>query len=94
MYRNGLIGDIPWVAISREHTNMTGSMHIGPLADLVANWAQHFLGPSLPLFGKLGPSKLGPWKMLVWQIGPLQIGPRQIGPPYNKYICIGYTANA
>ena len=73
---------------------MTGSMHIGPLADLVANWAQHFLGPSLPLFGKLGPSKLGPWKMLVWQIGPLQIGPRQIGPLYNKYICIGYTANA
>ena len=52
-----------------------GSRQIMPLADLVANWAQHFLGPSLPLFGKLGPSKLGPWKMLVWQIGPLQNGP-------------------
>ena len=69
---------------------MTGSRQIGPLADLVANWAPHFLGPCFPLFGKLGPGKLGPWRMLVWQIGPLQIGPRQIGPLYHKYISIGY----
>ena len=98
----GLIADIPWVSISREHTNMTGytiityrqirPRQIGPLANLVAKWTPHFLGPSLPLFGKLGP-----WKMLVWQIGPRQIGPQQIGPRqiwplYHKYICIRYTA--
>ena len=61
-----------------------GSKQIRPLSDLVANWAPHFLGPSLPLFGKLGPvksghGKLGPLKMLVWQIKPWQIGPWQIG---------------
>ena len=36
------------------------SWQIGPLADLVANWLRNFLGPSLPLFGTLGPGKLGP----------------------------------
>ena len=49
---------------------------------MVVNWAPHFLGPSVSLFGKLGR-----WKMLVWQIEP-----RQLGPLYHKYICIGYTA--
>ena len=32
-----------------------GRRQIGPLADLVANSAPHFLGPSLPLFDELGP---------------------------------------
>ena len=50
-----------------------GPWQIGPLADLVANWAPHFLVP-----WQIGP--------LVWQIGPLvrQIGPRQIGPLTNS----------
>ena len=44
-----------------------GSQQIGPLADLVANWAPHFLVP---------------WQIRPWQIGTLarQIGPLQIGP--------------
>ena len=49
----------------------TGPRQIGPLANLVANLAHPFLGPTLPFFGKLSPRKLDPWKMLVWQIRPL-----------------------
>ena len=55
---------------------LAGSGKLGPIADLVENLAPHFLGPSLPSFGKLGPRK-----MLEWQIGPPEIRKWQIGPP-------------
>ena len=45
---------------------MTGSRQIGPLADLVANWAPHFL-----VLWQIGPGQIRPQ-----QIGPLV---RQIG---------------
>ena len=70
-----------------------GSRQIGPLADLAANWAPHFLGPNLPFLGKLGPGKLGPgrlgplaadWAPANWAPADWapwrQIGPQQIGP--------------
>ena len=37
---------------------LAGPGKVGPIADLVENWALHFLGPSLHFF---------------WQIGPLEI---------------------
>ena len=51
---------------------LDGSWKIEPLADLVANWAPHFLGPNLPFFlANWAPENWPPW----WQIGPRQIGP-------------------
>ena len=36
-------------------SRQVGPWQIGPLANLVANWATHFWGASLPFFGSRGP---------------------------------------
>ena len=56
----------------------TGSGQIGPLADLVANWAPLFLGPNLPIFGKSGPVKSGPGRLGPGKLGPGRLGPEKI----------------
>ena len=54
--------------IFAKYLPLRGSRQIGPLADLPANFAPHFLGPNLPFSGKLGPGKLD-YPARLWHIG-------------------------